>query len=408
MQFKELVAKLKSQPENFRRISTDSRSLNVGDIFIALKGENFDAHDFIEQVLDSGAAYVVSEIEHNDERVVVVEDTLLAYHELAQNYRQLVNPITIAVTGSSGKTTTKEMLAGILQKKYRLHATEKNFNNEYGVPKTILAMPLDTELLVLEMGMRGLGQIELLSKTAQPNIAVITNIGVAHIEILGSRENIKKAKLEIVAGLCVYKSPDKKLDQLFVVDEKLYADISQQKEKFPTMRVFDFSSRYQLNGLVSPGVIADANAAAVVAKYLGLEEDEIKSALLDYKAADGRGKFYYAGENIIIDDSYNANPESLKSSLEGLLQQFPQERKILVMGELKESTQKYINKVEDFIVQAQQEHDLILIDARKGPLEEVSKKLQALLNDGVKSVALLKASRASRLELLLDDLALQA
>lgn len=406
MQFKELVAKLKSQPENFRRISTDSRSLNAGDIFIALKGENFDAHDFIDQVLDSAAAFVVSEIEHNDERVIVVEDTLLAYHELAQSYRQLVNPITVAITGSSGKTTTKEMLAGILQKKYRLHATEKNFNNEYGVPKTILAMPLDTELLVLEMGMRGLGQIELLSKTAQPNIAVITNIGVAHIEILGSRENIKKAKLEIVAGLCDYKSPEKKLDQLFVVDEKLYADISQQKDKFPTIQVFDSSSRYQLNGLVSPGVIADANAAALVAQYLGLEEDEIKTALLDYKAADGRGKFYYAGENIIIDDSYNANPESLKSSLEGLLQQFPQERKILVMGELKESTQKYINKVEDFIVQAQQEHDLILIDARKRPLEEVSNELQLLLNDGVKTVALLKASRASRLELLLDDLAL--
>jgi len=196
-------------------ISTDSRTIKAHDIYLPLVGEKFDGHDFIIEVLKKSVDLIYSSrsletlllnasqeekeiILANKEKIIFVENTLETYQSLASKYRVELNPLVIAVTGSNGKTTTKEMLAAVLGKYYRLHYSAANFNNEIGVPKTILEMPADTQILILEMGMRGLGQIDLLSKIAKPNICIITNIGTAHVEILGAKENIKKAKLEII------------------------------------------------------------------------------------------------------------------------------------------------------------------------------------------------------------------
>src|SRR3989338_4666140 len=195
-------------------VCTDSRAMKPGQIFLPIKGEKFDGHDYINNVFekfkDGKSIRVLSfcekkrikkvKKEHRD-KIIIVKDTLEAYHKLANYYRKKINPKVVAITGSSGKTTVKDIVAAVLSSKLAVHKTESNFNNEIGVPKTILEMPRDTEVLVLELAMRGKGEIEFLSKTAEPDIAVITNVGTAHIGRLGSRRAIIKAKSEVLKHL---------------------------------------------------------------------------------------------------------------------------------------------------------------------------------------------------------------
>lgn len=185
-------------------ISTDTRTIKEGEIYLPLKGETFDGEKFIEQALEKGAAgyFTTSgEVFENSKVVFKVENTLTAYLRLARYLRRKINPKTVAITGSSGKTTTKEMVYSVLSQKFKTHKTFSNHNNEIGLCQTVLGMPDDTEALIVEMGMRGLGEIELLSKFAEPDFAIITNAGSAHIGRLGSLDNIAKAKSEIVSHL---------------------------------------------------------------------------------------------------------------------------------------------------------------------------------------------------------------
>ena len=183
-------------------LSTDTRTIKKGDFYLPLKGANFDGEKFISQALEKGAAGAFYTDKNNlpDKKGIFlqVSDTLETYLRLANYRRNKLNPIVVAVTGSSGKTTTKELVASVLSEKYKTFKTPLNHNNEIGFCQTMFEMPDDTEALVLEMGMRGLGEIELLSKYAEPDITIIANVGTAHIGRLGSRENIAKAKCEIV------------------------------------------------------------------------------------------------------------------------------------------------------------------------------------------------------------------
>jgi UDP-N-acetylmuramoyl-tripeptide--D-alanyl-D-alanine ligase len=187
---------------NFKNVSIDSRTLLKNDLFIAIEGKNFDGHSFLPKVLDKGVKSVV--IKKGMQRLLpsnfpywVVNDTLEAFQKLALLKRKKLNIPVIAITGSVGKTTTKEMIGGVLNKLGRIKSSHANFNNEIGVGLTILATDMEDKALVLEMGMRGIGQIENLSKYSEPDIAVITNIGTAHIGLLGSKNNITYAKCEI-------------------------------------------------------------------------------------------------------------------------------------------------------------------------------------------------------------------
>ena len=181
-------------------ISTDTRTIKKGDFYLPLKGASFDGEKFIQQAIEKGAVGSFCTKE-NDVKAfqLKVPDTLNAYLQLANYRRKNFNPIVVAITGSSGKTTTKELVASVLSEKYKTFKTPLNHNNEIGFCQTIFEAPDDTEVLVLEMGMRGLGEIELLSKYAEPDISIISNVGTAHIGRLGSRENIAKAKCEIVS-----------------------------------------------------------------------------------------------------------------------------------------------------------------------------------------------------------------
>ena len=182
-------------------ICTDSRIICSDQLFLPLIGENFDGHDFINNVLDKGiklsfcsASKLTKVKEVHKKKLIIVRDTLDAYHLLANHYRKKINPRVVAVTGSSGKTTTKELIAEVLATKFKTHKTEANFNNEIGISKTILEMPEDTKALVLELAMRQKGEIKYLSKTSEPDIGVITNIGTAHIGRLGSIDKIIRTK----------------------------------------------------------------------------------------------------------------------------------------------------------------------------------------------------------------------
>lgn len=245
-------------------ICTDSREIKSGDFFLPIKGENFDGHEYIDQALEKGAVGAFSNEDSlskvkNKDKVIPVKDTLETYHQLANHYRKKINPKVIGITGSSGKTTTKEMMRLVLSEKFKVHYTHANFNNEIGVPKTILEMPEDTEVLILEMGMRGLGQISLLSKTAEPDYAVITNVGSAHIELLGTLENIKKAKLEIIDHL--------KENGILFIDESLHKELqaigSIEGNKIKGkhyVKEFHYEPIFNIKGLAGREIHADANA----------------------------------------------------------------------------------------------------------------------------------------------------
>lgn len=382
------------QLEQYQLINTDSRSLKPGDIFLALRGENFNGHDFIDQALELGASLVYSEQAHQDPRVKLVKNSLEQYHLLANQYRNLINPIVIAITGSAGKTTAKELLASILKEKFRIHHTSANFNNEIGVPKTILSMPTNTEVLILEMGMRGLGEIELLSKTAEPNIALITNIGTAHIERLGSRDNIKKAKLEIIAGL--------KEQGLLILDQKL---AKETKTKFEQMsfEVEELEILREVNYLVSEGLLASIAACRKIATRLGLSKEQINTGLKKFNPGKGRGEFIYDGDNIFIDETYNSNPEAVRNSIRALLKRFPNENKIALLGDIKESQAQLVDEVFSEIKELENDK-FKLLDARNLTSQEARNLLEADIQSG-RNIILVKASRSAKFEncIRLDD-----
>ncbi|MDA0772886.1 MAG: UDP-N-acetylmuramoyl-tripeptide--D-alanyl-D-alanine ligase [Cyanobacteria bacterium] len=378
------------------KISTDTRTLKQGDIYLALKGDSFDGHQFIDQALSLGADIIISEQKHADSKIKVVTNTLETYHQLANEYRNLINPITIAITGSSGKTTLKELLIKLLEQKYKVHATEANFNNEIGVPKTILSMPEDTEVLILEMGMRGLGEIQLLSETSEPNIAIITNTGTAHIERLGSVEKIREAKLEIVKGI-----REKGIGQRgrLVVDPKLYQSI---KDQYQDLDISEFSLSaipYSLSQylLLSDGLLASINAAIVVGKLLKLTEEQIQDGINNYRPTPGRGQFIEHHGNLYIDETYNSNPEAVRNSVYALIKQFPDDYKIALLGDIKESQAKLIEEL--FIELQQLENDKFkLLDARNMNAEQATKLLDTKLKANHKNIILVKASRAAKFE----------
>jgi UDP-N-acetylmuramoyl-tripeptide--D-alanyl-D-alanine ligase len=385
-----------------KSVSTDSRTIKPGDIFLAIKGKNFNGHDHILSALERGAEFAISEElrpEFPHEKICLVDNTLSTYHQIASAYRSSLNPIVIGITGSSGKTTTKEMLYKILSERYTTYASQENFNNEIGVPKTILEAPIDTKVLILEMGMRGLGEISLLSKTSKPNISIITNIGTAHIERLGSVENIRKAKFEIIDGLADYNGR-LSLNKTLIIDTDNYQKLINQGEKLKMNTLtFDDSRHYQVTCLNSPGINADANAAAHAARVLGLTEEEIQRGLLKYSPGPGRGVILHDKEaNIFIDDSYNANPESVMNSVTALCEEFSNKKKIVIIGEIAESLPEL---VEALFQELRSMPQIELVDARKQDISSINSLIKSKL-DG-KTVILVKASRVAGLEKIIHN-----
>lgn len=344
--------------ENF---SKDTRTIQKGDIYIGIKGEMFDGNEFWKQALDNGAeAVIIQDIEitevekerYSNKIIVKVEDTLKALYEIAKYKRSLYDIPVIAVTGSVGKTSTKDVIASVVSSKYKTLKTEGNNNNNIGLPLTILKLK-DHEAMVVEMGMNHFGEISLLTDIARPTLAVITNIGTSHIGNLGSRENILKAKLEILEGMIVPKiiiNNDNDLLHKWYEKNKNKIEIHTfgiQNESELTakdIKLKEESSEFLAkspSGLVKINVpvggehfVYNALCAIEVGHILGIADDNIKKGIEKFELTKKRMDIKkLANGAILINDAYNASYESMKASL-NFLARHTGKRKIAVLGDM--------------------------------------------------------------------------
>ena len=337
-------------------ITTDSRKIEKGCVFIAVVGERFDGNDFVMEALEKGAAAAVVSRHFDDDRCIWVPNTLDAYSAMACNYRKQFHPIVVGVTGSVGKTTTKEMVAAILSKFGKTLKNEGNRNNEIGLPETVLKLDESTELAVFEMGMSALGEISRLSRCAMPYAGIITCIGVSHIEMLGSQENILKAKMEILDGmpadgLLVLNGDDPFLNRVrdsltcrvatFAVDNDS-CDVTAREiscKTFPstfTIRDKEHGSFYVTIPCSGIHAVKDALAAYTLATRLGLDPGTCASALSEYAPSGMRQRFRTVRGITVIEDCYNANPDSMEASLKTLADLPCNGIKIAVLGDMLE------------------------------------------------------------------------
>ncbi len=346
--------------KNFQR---DSRLIKKDDVFLAMKGEHFNGNLLWKEAFENGAKVaIVTELDEkkedfsawNDRVIVKVDNQISALHKIATKKRELYGekfPV-IAVTGSVGKTSTKDIIAGVLSQKYKVLKTRENLNNDIGVPLTILSIK-DEDVAVIEMGMNHLGEISRLSKIAKPSIAVITNIGTSHIGNLGSRENILKAKLEILDGM---KEPSLIINN---DNDLLHNWYAENKEKLEirtfgikgtaevygtNIKLHEYSSEFTCNiedrkfnvTVPVPGehFVLNSLCAALIGKILNLTEEQIQKGIESFELTKKRMEITVLQKGIkMINDSYNASFESMQASIE-YLASMPKGRKIAVLGDM--------------------------------------------------------------------------
>lgn len=358
------MMKIENSIESFEEVmihgvTIDSRKVANGNLFIPFKGEKVDGHQFVEGAIQNGASAVLwqKDVPNPPKKIplLIVEDTLKALQELAQSYRNEQEVSVVGITGSNGKTTTKDMVASLLSLKYKVQKTEGNFNNHIGLPLTILALEEDTEVAVLEMGMSNLGEIEFLSKLARPDVAIITNIGESHLQDLGSRERIAEAKLEIMEGLAddgvlVYHGDEPLLQERMkhhngsaklqtfgrLSRNTLYPTYIEQDSHGSVFRVNGVNQEYQLPILGTHNIL-NALAAMLAAHHLGLSFEEMNEGFATLKVTNMRMELVEGahGERI-INDAYNASPTSMRAAID-LISGLPgYKRKIVVLGDMLE------------------------------------------------------------------------
>ena len=420
----------------FYGANNDTRKLEPGQLFVALQGAR-DGHDFIPAALEKGAAAVLCTHCDGDYPAIVVEDTRIALGEIARGERQRIGCKVVGVTGSVGKSTTKEMVASVLSGTYRVGKSPVNHNNDIGMPMSILALPEDTQVAVLEMGMNHFGEIAYLSGIAKPDVAVIVNIGTMHIEHLGSREGILQAKLEILQGM--------EKDGIVILngDEPLLWNLRDTMEGVTyfgkkNSRCVVFGSNVKgADGAVSFDLhyedshlsveipvegehhVEDALAAIAVALKLGIPANKIQKRMAAFENMQDRQEIYQAGGYTIIKDCYNAGPESMAAALT-VLGNKPG-RKIAVLGEMLELGD--CTPAEHYKVGrlAAQKADVVLAygpnserilagaitggisDTRVGAYEDRDRLVAALKQQARPGdVLLFKGSRGMRMELILE------
>ena len=329
-------------------LSTDTRNIKANSIFFALKGENFDANTFAAEALTLGARYVVIDNPEykTSDRMLLVEDSLKALQQLAQHHRRQLGLPVIALTGSNGKTTTKELINAVLSKKYNTKATVGNLNNHIGVPLTLLSFTTDTEIGIVEMGANHQKEIEMLCDLAEPNFGYITNFGKAHLEGFGGYDGVIKGKSELYTYLSTHTKT------AFV-----NLDDSLQQEKTADMSRFTFATdsydgnvrieSIEANPMVSLiynklhikshliGIYNASNisAAITIGNYFKVEDNEIKQAIEQYIPTNNRSQLTEKNGHKIILDAYNANPSSMSAAVANFIQ-LDEEPKIAVLGDM--------------------------------------------------------------------------
>ena len=331
----------------------DSRKAGENFIFVATKGERVDGHRFIPDVFAKGALGVVCEKEPESlpGPCIVVEDSFEALKQIGEFYRQQLPVKVVGITGSVGKTSTKEFVAAVLSMKYKVHKTLGNYNNEVGVPLTVLSMPEDTEVAVLEMGINHFGEMHNLSRIARPDICIMTNIGQCHLEFLGSREGILKAKSEMFdfmkedGSVCINGDDDMlasikevkgKKPVTFGLSEqcRVYATDIKGKGLFGSEAVIHGNGESFAVQIPLPGehMVYNALAAAAAGQLLGLTPEEIRDGIAAVESVSGRSHIVKLPDKVLIDDCYNANPVSMEAAIDLLLQ--ADGRRVAVMGDM--------------------------------------------------------------------------
>ena len=381
------LERLSNQFQSFKNISSDSRTISNSDLFIALKGKNFDGHDFIHEVIKKGVkAVVIKKGMHHflpsDFPYWIVPDTLESFQKLALFKRRKLNIPVVGITGSVGKTTTKEMMGEVLKKVGKIKFTKLNNNNEIGVGLTILDADFKDKILILEMGMRGLGQIENLSKYSEPDIAVITNIGTSHIGILGSKQNITFAKCEITKylnpkGLVIIPANDLFLEKTI---KKIWSgrilkvdllEVDQKDKIIIKDNLYGFFNRSNNTILIEDKIFEISfkgfhNAynflyVYAVAKEFGIEFKDFNK--YNFVSLNGRNKIIKSKKTTIYDETYNASPESVKACIENLLDN--PNNHFMIFGSIQElgtESKKYHKALFDFIVRSKIKKCIFICD----------------------------------------------
>lgn len=344
------------QQEMFTGISTDTRTIKQGDLFIPLVGDNFDGHDFIDKAIQNGAVGIIFSRKemYIPEHItaIAVADTLLALQDLARFHRQRFTIPVVAITGSNGKTTTKDMAAAVLSNQYQILKTNANYNNEIGLPLTLLQLTKQHEVAIVEMGMRGRGQISQLANIALPTIGIITNVGETHLELLGTIENIAAAKAELLDvipenGLSILNG-----DNVYVREMSKQAKsrillfgLKQGDIKAENIQIHAqsmnftcfFANNQFLVEIPTTGRhnVYNALAAIALGMELGMTPESICAGLKNFNASPMRLHIEKLGDYLIVNDAYNASPMSVAAAIE-TLREVAKYRKVAVLGDMLE------------------------------------------------------------------------
>lgn len=344
-------------------IAIDTRRIQYGNIFFCIKGARFNANEFAEKALENGALYVIIDQQeyYIDDRTILVSNTIEYLQQLAAYHRRQFNIPFIGITGTNGKTTTKELVNAVLKKSFKTHATEGNFNNHIGVPLTLLSMPKETEIAIIEMGANHIGEIAQLCKIAEPNYGIITSIGKAHLEGFGSLDGVIQAKTEL------YKSVEESAGYLFVnADNTLLMQLSEGKDRktygrnlIADIRIEEISDspfaslkwlNHEIKSQLVGGYNVDNMAAAIaIGEYFQLSADQIEEALREYSPENKRSQWLKTHKNEIVLDAYNANPSSMTVALKSFVS-IKHDNKWIILGDMLELGQE-----------SQKEHSNILI-----------------------------------------------
>jgi UDP-N-acetylmuramoyl-tripeptide--D-alanyl-D-alanine ligase len=348
-------------------IQTDTRKLKTGDLFFALKGPNFNGNEFARQALESGAAFAIidEEIDFADERLIEVDDSLKTLQQLAKYHREQFNIPFIAITGSNGKTTTKELVHEVLSSTYKTYTTKGNLNNHIGIPITILSVEKDAEFAVIEMGANHQKEIEGYCEYTIPTHGIITNVGKAHLEGFGGEEGVRKGKGELyeylkanngtafvftdydylkemskgIAKIETYGTSDAAISGIITNNNNEFLEVSMMKGT----AIKDIHTNL-IGGYNLPNVLA----AVAVGKYFNVPEEKIKSSLEDYIPSNSRSQLIEKDGNKIILDAYNANPTSMKAAIENF-SKIESDQKILLLGGMMELGNESIHEHEAIV-----------------------------------------------------------
>jgi UDP-N-acetylmuramoyl-tripeptide--D-alanyl-D-alanine ligase len=339
-------------------VTTDSRSVSTGQIFFALWGDNYNGNKFASEAIDKGASYaIIDDPAFETEKTILVDDCLFELQALAAYHRKEMKVPVLAITGTNGKTTTKELVTAILSRKFKVHATSGNLNNHIGVPLTILSAPEGTEIMIIEMGASHIGEIRTLCLIAKPDYGLITNIGTAHIEGFGSIEGVIKAKTELyehlrkVNGIAIYNDKDP------VLSEKIYKLVN-RAVPYSDPTGTDLKVTSGLTGMklsltveyehikysISTNLFGDYNvnnvkAAMAAGLFFGVGMKDIAGEVGKYDPANNRSQIKVTERNTLVCDSYNANPSSMRMAIESFAK-IQAEKKMCIIGDMLELGEK--------------------------------------------------------------------